>query len=161
MDTGMATYTAAFVFPGTFALLPGIMDSLAARAMLLAIALQESRCAARFQIGGPARGFWQFERSGGVKGVLKHPLSSGHITHVCAELKYAPEIDACFTALAHNDVLACSFARLLLWTDAAMIPLKGQPARAWQMYLRTWRPGKPHPSTWDACYAAGWGIAQP
>ena len=41
-------------------LLPG-MDSAKARVMLLAIGLQESRFEHRRQIGGPARGFWQFE----------------------------------------------------------------------------------------------------
>ena len=56
------------------ALLPAAMNTPQARCMLLAIGLQESRFVHRRQIGGPARGFWQFERGtrtsrGGVWGV--------------------------------------------------------------------------------------------
>ncbi|MCV6902125.1 MAG: hypothetical protein NTT76_05400, partial [Achromobacter xylosoxidans] len=55
------------------ALLPAGMDTQAAHVMLLAIGLQESRFTHRQQIGGPARGFWQFEKGtrasrGGVWG---------------------------------------------------------------------------------------------
>ena len=55
------------------ALLPAAMNTPQARCMLLAIGLQESRFVHRRQIGGPARGFWQFERGtrtsrGGVWG---------------------------------------------------------------------------------------------
>ena len=42
-------------------LLPEKMDSQAARAELVAIGLQESRLKYRAQIGGPARGYHQFE----------------------------------------------------------------------------------------------------
>lgn len=48
------------------------MDSAAARCQMLAIGLQESRLQHRRQNGGPARGFWQFEKGGGVKGILFH-----------------------------------------------------------------------------------------
>ena len=27
---------------------------------------------------------------------------------------------------------------------------------AWECYLRTWRPGKPHPETWAAYWHEGW-----
>ena len=43
--------------------------------MLVTIAGQESAWTHRRQINGPARGFWQFERGGGVAGVIAHPAS--------------------------------------------------------------------------------------
>ena len=47
-------------------ILPPMMTSDAAKAMLLAIGMQESRLTHRKQIVGPAMGLWQFERGGGV-----------------------------------------------------------------------------------------------
>ena len=70
------------VYAETMQLLPAKMDSPQARAMLKAIALQESRFEHRKQIGGPARGFWQFEQGGGVRGVLNHPYSREHIRRI-------------------------------------------------------------------------------
>lgn len=58
------------VVPG-LELLPAKMDTPKARVMMLAIGMQESRFEHRKQIGGPARGFFQFEEAGGVRGVLK------------------------------------------------------------------------------------------
>ena len=52
-----------------------------------------------------------------------------------------------------DDVLAAAFARLLLFTDPAKLPKLGDADGAWQLYLRTWRPGKPHPHTWPDLYA--------
>src|SRR5690606_27518522 len=70
------------VVPG-LELLPSRMDTPKARLMLLAIGLQESRFDHRRQIGGPARGLWQFERGGGVRGVLRHPSSKWIALDVC------------------------------------------------------------------------------
>ncbi len=54
----------------------GVRDTPEGRLMLLAIGLQESRFEHRRQLGnGPARGFWQFEAGGGVKGVMTHLAS--------------------------------------------------------------------------------------
>jgi hypothetical protein len=65
-----------------------------------------------------------------------------------------PATDAAvYAALEHDDVLAAAFARLLLWTDPEPLPAVGEVQRAWALYLRTWRPGKPHRQTWDALYA--------
>mgnify|MGYP001576466703 CR=1 FL=1 len=75
-----------------FAMLPSKMDTTEARAEMLAIALQESRCQHRAQIGGPAKGYWQFEQGGGVRGVLSHPSSKPHIQMVLAALDYAERI---------------------------------------------------------------------
>ena len=135
-------------------LLPEAMDSREARVMLIAIAMQESRAIHRVQIGGPARGFWQFERGGGVAGVLRHAASREHAVAACERLGYAPDVGACYTAIADNDVLAGVFARLLLWTLPQALP--DTPEEGWRQYLDAWRPGKPHPGAWPQC----WDIAQ-
>lgn len=121
--------------------------------MLLAIGLQESRFDARIQKGGgPARGLWQFERGGGIKGVLTHPVSRKKAEAFCLAASVAPTIDAAYKAVAEDDVLACQFARLLLLTDPRPLPALGEQMEAWGYYLRNWRPGKPHPETWPELY---------
>lgn len=124
------------------------MDSTNARIILLAIAYQESGAKHRKQVGGPARGYWQFEQGGGVRGVLNHSASKPYIQHMLGALDYSPDSSAasCYAAIEHNDILAAAFARLLLWTDPA--PLPNNAPDAWGLYMRTWRPGKPHPKAW-------------
>lgn len=134
-------------------LLPAKMTSPQAEAMLLAIGLQESRFEHRRQIGGPARGFWQFERGGGVRGVLRHKLTTGMSAVICADRGIQPNEQDVWVAIERDDILAAAFARLLLYTDPAALPALGECAQAWDYYLRTWRPGKPHRRTWDALYA--------
>lgn len=152
-------YLLRHAIPAAYALLPAKMASPAATAMLLAIALQESRCCHRRQLGGPARGFYQFE-VGGVRGVLRHPASKPHIANALAALSYPVTDDATtpYVAIEHNDVLASAFARLLLWTDAQPLPAHDEAEAGWQLYLRTWRPGKPHRATWDAFYQQAWTL---
>ncbi len=134
-------------------LLPAKMSGRRAELMLLSIGLQESRLIHRRQIGGPARGLWQFEKGGGVRGVLEHPATQTLARSVC-QARGVPATDAAvYTALEHDDVLAAAFARLLLWADPEPLPAVGEVQRAWALYLRTWRPGKPHRQTWDALYA--------
>lgn len=131
------------------ALLPENMDSPQARVMLLAIGLQESRFQYRRQMGnGPAKGFWQFERGGGVKGCVNHPASAPHLRKLCEErgVDFTPQ--AIWDAIEHDDVLAAGLARLLLWTDPGKLPAVDDADGGWSLYLRTWRPGKPHPSSW-------------
>lgn len=140
------------------ALLPAGMDTPAARVMLLAIGLQESRFVHRRQIGGPARGFWQFEKGsrasrGGVWGVYLHPASKDHLAALCRARSVACSPDSVYTALEYDDVLAAGVARLLLWTDPKALPAIGDADAGWALYLRTWRPGKPHSKTWPALYA--------
>lgn len=140
------------------ALLPAAMDSPAARCMLLAIGLQESRFVHRRQIGGPARGFWQFEKGtrasrGGVWGVYLHPASKDRLAALCKARSVACDPDAIYAALEYDDILAAGVARLLLWTDPKALPRIGDADAAWSLYLRTWRPGKPHPQTWLGLYA--------
>lgn len=135
------------------AFLPTKMDTPEAMVMLLAIGLQESRFLHRRQIGGPARGFWQFERGGGVRGVLTHPASRDHAYRLCGGRGVDPVAAAVYPALEHDDVLAAGFARLLMWTDANRLPVIGDAQGGWNLYARTWRPGKPHPQTWQALHA--------
>lgn len=145
------------VVPAALALLPGTMDSLEARAMLLAVGLQESGFAARVQGGGgPAHGYWQFERGGGVKEVLTNPGTQRMIVPALHVLNYSPDIVGCYAAIVHNDVLACVFARLLLWTVPGRLPGISEAPLGWQQYLAGWRPGKPHPKTWGACFEDAW-----
>lgn len=132
------------------ALLPAPLAGLDARIMLLAIALQESGLAERRQVGGPARGLWQFEL-GGVLGVLHHPASAAMAAQWCAARGVPATSQGVYAGLASDDRLACGFARLLLWTDRA--PLPGDTDAGWACYLRTWRPGRPRPEAWPAHYA--------
>jgi hypothetical protein len=159
----MLLHAHAHTIPAAYALLPAAMCSDAATAMLLAIALQESRFEERRQIeNGPARGFWQFERGGGVRGVLTHPSTEPHISKVLAALRYGGATTTdCHEAITHNDVLACVFARLLLWSMPGKLPDKHRPEKGWTQYLRGWRPGKPHPETWDGNFGVAWDIVQP
>lgn len=133
-------------------LLPGQFESPEATVMLLAIGLQESRFAHRKQVGGPARGFWQFEQGGGVHGVLNHSASRLYARAFCLLRAVAPNDGDLYRALAHDDLLACAIARLLLWTDPNPLPRLGDEQGAWDYYLRNWRPGKPHRHTWAHLY---------
>ena len=134
------------------ALLPAAMDTPQARCMLLAIGLQESRFTHRRQIGGPARGFWQFEKGGGVRGVLTHASTREQAQLVSKARGVPATADAVYDALDKDDVLAAAFARLLLWSDPKALPALGDADASWALYLRTWRPGKPHPETWSDLY---------
>lgn len=140
-------------------LLPERMDSKEARAMLLVIGLQESRLIHRRQLvgnpprpTGPATGLWQFERGGGVVGVLQHNATRTHARTLCNARNVKPEPQAVWQALQYDDVLAAGFARLLLWSDPRSLPEIGNKQAAWDLYIHTWRPGKPKPKVWDALY---------
>ena len=136
-------------------LLPAKMCSPQAEVMLLAITQQEDPEQRRRQWPtGPARGLWQFERGGGVRGVLRHQLTDDIAVAVCTARGVKPDEHVVHAALEHDDVLAAAFARLLLWTDPFRLPAQGDTAPALDLYLRTWRPGKPHPDRWPARYAA-------
>lgn len=172
-----AAYIAEFILPAALALLPPKMDTLAARAELLAIGLQESKFEARWQQGGPAHGFWQFEPgpTAAVAGVLAHPATRPIVLSALTALAYPAEwfrdhavdhapaqlVSLCFEAILHNDVLACVFARLLLWTDRRVLPTRTQGAKGWAIYLAQWQPGQPHPETWGAHFAIGWALVAP
>ncbi len=141
-------------FTNGYDLLPAALESKEASNLLLAIGWQESRFERRAQMGGPAKGFWQFERGGGVTGVLEHKATKTIIRDVLLNLKYPSNMDAnaCYLAIEHNDVLAFCFARLLLYASPLKLPKLDDPDNGWKMYEATWRPGKPHPTTWTAAW---------
>lgn len=121
--------------------LPGKFVSPEAEVLLLAIGLKESLFEHREQVGGPARGFWQFEQDGGVSGVLNHPSSLRYAGAACAIRGVAATDRAVYLQLSKDDELACALARLLLWTDPAPLPAIGDEQGGFDTYLRNWRPG--------------------
>lgn len=142
-------------------MLPPAMTSPQARVMLFAIGLQESRFEHRFQVvqgkpgaKGPARGYWQFERGGGCKGVVIHPASRFWMANLCAARDVPFNAGAIWNAIETDDVLAAGAARLLLFTDPPKLPEVGDERSAFNCYLRIWRPGKPKPDTWPKFYRA-------
>lgn len=144
-----------YIAPG-MAVLPERMDSTPARAMLHAIALQESGFRHRRQIRGPARGWWQFEPIG-VRGVLEHRATRTTAEQACALLGYsAADYKSLCNAIEHNDMLACAFARLLLWRLPNALPAREDEDGAWYQYIDTWRPGKPHRERWGDNYRQSW-----
>lgn len=139
----------------------GIKPTPEATVALLAIGLQESRFTHRRQLVGspplpigPAKSFWQGEQGGGmVHGVRTHALVREKAAALYAARGVAANDRAIWDAIENDDVLAAGLARLLLWTDPKRLPALGDADGAWQLYLRTWRPGKPHRGTWDSLYA--------
>lgn len=136
------------------ALVPMKMDSPKARLLMLTIGQQESLFQYRRQKGdGPARGFWQFEQGGSVKGVMNHPATTAIAHDVCAGMGIPWERPVVWAALERNDILAAVFARLNLWWAPGALPDLGDYEGAWKLYADvTWRPGKPHRETWNRYY---------
>lgn len=139
------------------AMLPPQMDTPEARVMLLAIGLQESEFNARAQIlngggKGPARGWWQFEQGGGCAGVLRHQSSRYWMVDVCGKRGCPSLASSLWRQIETDDVLAAAAARLLLFTDPKRLPLLGDHTAALALYLRVWRPGKPHLVPWPSRY---------
>ena len=145
------------IYPG-LALLPKQMSSPAAIVMLLTIGMQESRFIYRRQVGGPARGFYQFEQMGGVAGVLQHYQTGMIIKGVLDRLQYDRSVSTSYLAIEHNDVLATAFARLLLWTLPDDLPQKDEYDKSWNQYIEAWRPGRPHRQTWNEFYKQAWEL---
>jgi hypothetical protein len=151
-------YMTEVVFPAAFKMLPEKMDSIEARALIFSIFLQESRLVNRVQIGnGPAHGFGQFELAG-IKGVLNHPSTRGHIATVLRNMGYDSRLVTSYEAIVHNDILAVCYARLLLWSSPKPLPQMGDIVGAWEYYVEQWRPGKPVRPSWDALYKQAWNI---
>jgi hypothetical protein len=148
-------------------LLPGAMNTPQAHVMLHAIGLQESRFQHRRQLvgnpprpTGPAKGLWQFERMGGCAGVVRHDASRYWMYQVCMARGVKFNATAIWNAIETDDVLAAAAARLLLFTDPKRLPEVGDVNGAWNLYIRTWRPGKPHRKTWDDLYAQAVRVAK-
>lgn len=166
VDDELPWFIYRYIIPATYALLPGKMTSVEATAMLLAIGLQESGFIARQQGGtwnhpgdGPAMSWWQFELNGGVKELLTNPTTKPILNPILALLGYPDHTPvAIHEAMEHNDVLACVMARLLLWIDSAPMPPRTNARAGWTIYLRNWRPGKPHPDEWPDNFDHAWRI---
>lgn len=145
-----------------YSLLPARMSSTEASVLLLATGMQESRFEHRWQVvdlkrpqvKGPARGFWQFERFGGCKGVIQHPASRYWMHEACWVRGCNFNHTALWHAIEQDDVLAAAAARLLYFTDPRKLPKMGDMEGAWSTYIRVWRPGKPHKHTWPEFYQA-------
>lgn len=136
-----------------FALLPSKLDSKEVRIQHAAIGYQESLFEARRQIvtvvrdgvkvnvpEGPAVSFWQFER-GGINGVMTFYRTQvvDWAKSVCKARGVPFTVDDVWIAMQTDDVLGAAFARLLMYTDAAPVPVV--QSEGWEMYVRTWRPG--------------------
>ncbi|WBV42709.1 hypothetical protein [Pseudoroseomonas cervicalis] len=140
----------------------GLTSSIAARRMLLAIAIQESRLEDRFQVlasggPGPARSWWQGEQTGGMIRVVTSPSVSQAIRSrgvaLCQAASVRPEAAAIWRAIEGHDLLAYGLARLLLLSDPHAIP--ETEAGAWACYAdRLWRPGARHRERWVTSWAA-------
>lgn len=132
----------------------GIRASKEAERFMLAIALQESRARNRKQLGhqglptGPANSYWQFERGGGVKGVLNHASTKQRIARILAAYDVNNEAQDVWEAMRYHDILSACMARLLIYTLPGSLPTTAQ--QGWDQYISAWRPGKPHRATWDA-----------
>lgn len=154
----MKTILHSIIYPA-LVLLPSRMSSAKAHAMLLTIQAQEDPDQHRRQWPtGPARGLWQFERGGGVAGVLRHTLTRELALGVCHSLGNAGTVASVYHRLQHDDILAACFARLLLWTVPQGLPGKNEPEEAWNQYLKAWNPGDPHKRTWAANFKKAWEV---
>lgn len=123
------------------ALLPVRMNSLAASVLLYATNRQENPQRLAQQVGGPAVGDYQFEKGGGVKGVMTHKASADLARAVCTARKVTFDASSIYQALKSDPILAAALARLLYYTDPKALPATGDEAGSWALYLRTWRPG--------------------
>lgn len=139
--------------------LPQRMDAVGARLMMLTIQKHEDPEERRYQLvkrteatalenivgpktaKGPARSLWQMEQGGGVKGVLHHNSTGALIDDICDRFEVSNSTVSCWKAIEENDVLAACFARLLLWSDPKEMPTVSDADGAFDLYLRTWRPG--------------------
>lgn len=132
---------------------PAVPITRNAHVLMLAIAGQEGEWKFRIQHGnGPAHGFFQFERGGGVAGVLLAPSTRAFALTLCAAANVRPnptDVWGLFST-EKGDNLAAAFARLLLWSDPASIPPPTDESGTYKFYARNWRPGKPRPADWPA-----------
>lgn len=138
-------YVLTYITPAAFAVLPAAMASPEATAMLLAIIGQESNFEHRKQVGGgPARGLLQFERGGGIRGVMTHPKTRVPLNDALRALSFQAEIGRSIElheVVGFNDTVACVFARLLLYTLPAPLPVCGEHDESFRQYLAAWNPG--------------------
>lgn len=158
-DDPMAIVLRDAIVPA-YRLLPSWMNTPEATAMILAAGMQESRFKYRVQkiagqpyVKGPARGYWQFERAGGVRGVMSVRKKEAMTLAFMCDVDWSER--AIHEALETDDILAAGMARLLLACDPHPLPaLNCESQEAWETYMRCWRPGKPRRDTWDVFHYA-------
>lgn len=139
-------------------LLPSVMDSPEARAMVVAIALQETNLRARRQRpSGPGRGFTQFEPGvAAIAEVLQHHATSLKAMQFCQLLCVDPSVNGVYAAVEYHDILCAGFSRLLLWTSRVALPGPNDPESGWTLYVDRWKPGKPRHEDWYDSFSRGW-----
>ena len=131
----------------------GVSNTKAARVFLMAVAGHETNWSARRQVpGGEARGYWQFEKNGGVAAVVLDPLTSSILEPFCKSRDIPFDVATIYEAIAWHDTLAYVVARLFTWMDPRPIPVVGDSAGSYQYYLDIWRPGAKLPGSWPALY---------
>lgn len=135
-----------------------ILDTVAARRMLLAIAMQESGLAHRRQVSndgsesGPAVGWWQCEVKGAGYWLLRHPKAGPILKKACLDFNVDPTPQGIWEAIRYQDVLAAIVARLNLWVLPTAMPEIQEIG--WQSYINAWRPGKPRAEPWSTNWSA-------
>lgn len=155
-----ATYIRTAVDPA-LSCLPARMTDDSARAMLVAIAWQETGLRARRQTPrGPARSHLQFELSG-LEGVLRHQSTAPTAAAFVHDLGYADLSPAeLLAAMEFDGVLAAGMGRLNLYWWAKPLPDAGSREEGWSQYYQIWRPGYPRPQDWPESWARGWGAVR-
>lgn len=156
MQLRLASITQSAIVPALM-LLPARMYSKPAKLMMLAIGYQESKFATRCQVlnggrRGAGRGYPMFEPNG-IRGVMNHPKTAQLVYALCHERDCECDLQAIYARVETDDILAFGLARLLLWTDAKPLPAVDDEHGAWDLYLRTWNPGKPRPKDWPESHA--------
>jgi len=117
--------------------------------LLLTTVLQESNGTEQVQLPrtpggkpGPAAGIAQFEKNGGLKGIMTHSSTKDTVRDLCAKFGLPFDLDALHEALkTTDDRLDIAFARLLYWADKDPLPTLGDVQGSWEYYLSNWRPG--------------------
>lgn len=134
------------------ALLPEALRTIDAKVQLYATSIQENPTRAprqlikkdgKLQPIGPAAGDYQFEKTGGIRGLLnfKSDRLQSMLRSVCAVRQVPQTADSLFDGIQRDPILAAALARLLYFTDSGALPKAGAEQYAWDVYLRTWRPG--------------------
>jgi hypothetical protein len=158
----------SFLVPACLSLFPEKYNTPEARAMLIAIALQESDLEHRQQLignhrnwweslNGPATSYWQFEKIG-IRGVLEHRKTGPLAREVLEKLGYPEDVNTIHKAIAHNDILAVCIARLALYRLPQPLPQRDQSEMGWNQYVEAWRPGKPKRERWAERFELAWQV---